>query len=277
MVVGSIVGLFARPKVIFGAFKNLFGKRREGTDVLGHIELPLWVSFVGIPILAAITAWMAHEFFGIKWYFALLSLPLTFILSLICTNAMGMTSWTPTGALSKITQFTFGALDRTNPATNLMTAGITSEVASNSANLISDIKPGYMLGAKPRQQALGHVIGIIAGGLASTPLFYLLFFPEPEAGVVKTVQEQMVSEKFSFPSAVQWKGVADMIAGGLSNIKESAQWSVVIAALVAVVFEVLRITTRGRFPLSPTGIGLGVVLPPPPASPCSWAQPSSGS
>jgi hypothetical protein len=44
MVVGSIIGLFAKPKVIFGAFKNLFGKRRQGADVLGHIELPLWIS-----------------------------------------------------------------------------------------------------------------------------------------------------------------------------------------------------------------------------------------
>jgi hypothetical protein len=32
-----------------------------------------------------------------------------------------------------------------------------------------------MLGAKPRQQALGHAIGIFAGALASTPLFFLLF------------------------------------------------------------------------------------------------------
>jgi uncharacterized oligopeptide transporter (OPT) family protein len=32
--------------------------------------------------------------------------------------------------------------------------------------------------------------------------------------------------------------------------------------VVAVVFEVLRIRSRGRFPLSAVSIGLGVVLPP---------------
>jgi len=47
-----------------------------------------------------------------------------------------------------------------------MTAGITGEVASNASNLLMDIKPGYMLGGKPRQQAIGHVIGIFAGSLA---------------------------------------------------------------------------------------------------------------
>ena len=30
-----------------------------------------------------------------------------------------------------------------------------------------DIKPGYMLGGKPRHQAIGHVLGILAGALAS--------------------------------------------------------------------------------------------------------------
>ena len=58
-----------------------------------------------------------------------------------------------------------GAIDRSNPASNLIPAGMTSEIASNAANLLSDIKPGYMLGAKPRQQAIGHVIGIFAGSL----------------------------------------------------------------------------------------------------------------
>jgi hypothetical protein len=35
---------------------------------------------------------------------------------------MALTSWTPTGSLAKITQFTMGAIDRTNPASNLIPA-----------------------------------------------------------------------------------------------------------------------------------------------------------
>ena len=52
---------------------------------------------------------------------------------------------------------------------------MTAEVASNAGNLLSDIKPGYMLGAKPRQQAIGHCIGILSGALAATPLFFFSF------------------------------------------------------------------------------------------------------
>ncbi|MBI5864261.1 MAG: OPT/YSL family transporter [Planctomycetes bacterium] len=267
MVVGSLVALFAKPKVIFGAFAGLFSRRDKTADVLGDVELPLWISFAGVPLLAAVSAWMGAEFFGVKWYYVLLSLPLVLALSLICTNAMALTSWTPTGALSKITQFTFGAIDRSNPATNLMTAGVTSEVASNAANLLSDIKPGYMLGAKPRQQAIGHAIGILSGAIASTPLFFAMFLNKvPEKLGKGELMAAMTPEgsPYAFPGAVQWKGVADIIARGFdfANLPMSIQWSLAIAALAAVVFEVARIATRGRFPLSAVSIGLGVVLPP---------------
>ncbi|HEY3241998.1 MAG TPA: OPT/YSL family transporter, partial [Phycisphaerae bacterium] len=150
MVVASLVGFFAKPEIVIGAFKGLLGKRRSGANLLKHIELPLSVFVIGIPIVGAVTIWMAHLFFGVKIWHGVIAIPLVFILSLIAANSTALTSITPTGSLSKITQLTFGALAPQNMQTNLMTAGITSEVSSNTANLLMDIKPGYMLGGKPR-------------------------------------------------------------------------------------------------------------------------------
>jgi uncharacterized oligopeptide transporter (OPT) family protein len=137
---------------------------------------------------------------------------------------------------------------------------MTAEISTNASNLLSDIKPGYMLGAKPRQQAIGHVIGIFAGAMASIPLFYLLFLPPAADGTrsAKTI----VSDQFTMPAALQWKGVADLITNGFSRLPTSAVISMAVAALLAIVFEVLRIRSNGRFPLSAVSIGLGVVLPP---------------
>jgi uncharacterized oligopeptide transporter (OPT) family protein len=263
MVVGSLVSLFARPDLFSGLWRMLRQRRAPSSpeiDPLRDIELPLWLSYVGVPVFGFLGVWMGNAFFGVPWLAGFLSLPLILVLSIICTNSMALTSWTPTGALSKITQFTIGSLDRSNPASNLIPAGMTAEVASNAANLLSDIKPGYMLGAKPRQQAIGHVIGIVAGALAATPLFYLLFLPPNAAGVRSTAT--LVTEQFAMPAAVQWKGVADLIAKGLGSLPASAMVAMAIAAIVALVFEVLRIRSRGRFPLSAVSIGLGVVLPP---------------
>ncbi len=263
MVVGALVGLLAKPELFTGMFK-FFRKKAEkivdeGPDLLKDIELPLMVSYIGIPVFSIIAGCLTHFFFGVPWLLSFISLPLIFVLTIICTNSMALTSWTPTGALAKITQFSMGAIDHTNPASNLIPAGMTAEVASNAANLLSDIKPGYMLGGKPRHQAVGHVIGIISGTLASVPLFFLLFM-QPKNGVVST--DNIISDKFPMPGALQWKGVAELIANGVSGLPPSVIISMTVAAIAALVFEIARVVTKGRFPLSAVSIGLGVVLPP---------------
>jgi OPT family oligopeptide transporter len=268
MVVAALVSLFARPEVFVEAFKGLGKKRKhEKKDVLGHIELPPKWSFIGVPIIGVIGAWMANAWFGVSWAFGLSAIPLIIVLTLIAASSTALTGITPVGSLSKIPQFLYGALDPKHPPTNLMTGVMCVEVASNASNLLMDIKPGYMLGAKPRQQAVGHCIGIVAGAIASTPLFYLLFLSDYTPG--QSVQNAMAPDggQFGFPAALQWKGVSDLVTaifgGGTGALlTRSIIISMVIAALAGLVMEVLRLRTRGRFPLSPLAIGLGVVIPP---------------
>ena len=264
MVAGSLVGLLAKPELFTAMFKSLRGGGQPaaatGPDPLRHIELPLWLSWVGVPILSLLGAWVTHLFFGVPIALALVSLPLIFVLTVICTNSMALTSWTPTGALSKITQFTIGAIDRSNPASNLLPASMTGEIAANAANLLSDIKPGYMLGGKPRHQAMGHVIGLVAGVAACVPLYFLLFLPPDANGVRSTAT--LISDQFAMPGALQWKGVAEIIAKGFGGLPASALITMALAVVAAVAIEVARIMTKGRFGLSAVSIGLGVVLPP---------------
>jgi OPT family oligopeptide transporter len=288
MVVASLVGLFAKPKMLMSAFTGVFKKRSTGDDCLKHVEFPLWISLVGVPVMTAVTVLMNWYWFEVPLFLGLLAIPLIILLTLIAANATALTSTTPTGSLSKITQFTFGAADPGHPATNLVTAGMTAEVASNASNLLMDIKPGYMLGAKPRQQAWGHLIGIFSGAIASTPLFFLLFLSDWKGDpATQKLEDVVITDKFGFPGVVQWKAVADLIAG-LDNaakgtvdaaaqavqavgpvvakvggvLPTSAAWAMVIAGIAALVFEIARMATRGRFPLSAVAIGLGVVIPP---------------
>ncbi|CAG0971803.1 hypothetical protein PHYC_01288 [Phycisphaerales bacterium] len=267
MVVAAMVSLFAKPQVFVEAFKTITGgAKRQGKDVLAHIELPSKISWVGVPIIGALGVWMAHEWFGVSILLGSIAIPMIIVLTLIAASSTALTGITPTGSLSKIPQFIFGAADPKHPPTNLMTGVMCVEVASNASNLLMDIKPGYMLGAKPRQQAIGHCIGIVAGALASTPLFYALFLPKYKPG--DDIQTMMVSDQFSFPSAVQWKGVSDLVtsifgdAGTGSLLTGSIITSMIIASVVGLVFEVTRILTKNRFPISPLAIGLGVVVPP---------------
>jgi uncharacterized oligopeptide transporter (OPT) family protein len=263
MVVGSLVALAGKPEIFISTFRNLRRKKKNtdaAPDLLAQIELPLWISYIGVPILCLLGTWLTHLFFGVPLYLSFLSLPLILVLTVICVNSMALTSWTPTSSLSKITQFTIGAIDRTNPASNLITGGMTAEIAVNASNLLSDIKPGYMLGAKPRQQAIGHCLGIVSGAIAATPLYFLLFLPPDDNGVRSTAT--ILSDQFPMPNALQWKGVAELIARGVGSLPSSAIISIIVAALVAAMIEITTIVRKKAFPLSSVSIGLGVILPP---------------
>ncbi|GBD35155.1 hypothetical protein HRbin36_00260 [bacterium HR36] len=267
MTVASLLAFFAKPEIIWGPIRRLFKRQQSGNhDVLAHIELPLQLSLIGVPLLGVLVCSMGWVFFGINPLYSAIAVALTFFFCLIAINSTGLTSITPIGAMGKLTQLTFAMLAPGDKGVNLMTAGITGEVASNSANLLMDIKPGYMLGAKPRQQALGHVLGAIAGTLVATPVFYLVFLRAGEQRLDwwQAWQPQAETQTVHFgdypmPSATIWRAVADVLADGIEAIPVSARWAVLIALVAGLVLEWLRL--RGKSPLSPIGFALGFVIP----------------
>jgi uncharacterized oligopeptide transporter (OPT) family protein len=250
MTTASLFSFFSRPEVLVSAFRRMRGGAGR-TDVLGHIELPLSVSLWGVPLVGALVVAMGHFFFGVQWWLGVVAIPLVFVFCIIAVNSTGLTAITPIGAMGKLTQLTYGALAPGNMTTNLMTAGITAEAVSNSSNLLMDIKPGYMLGAKPRQQAIGHVIGIFAGALVVVPVFYLMF-----RGNVAL----FTSDLLPMPSAQVWRAVAELLAKGFSSVHPSARWAMAIGALLGVAFEWANLRMKGRFPLSGVGVGLATVI-----------------
>ncbi len=251
MTTSSLYSFFSKPQIIIDSFRKLMVKGPKKADALAKIELPMWIFAVGIPIIGAITVYLGHAWFGIHYWLGLIAIPLVFIFTLIAVTSTGLTAITPGGALGKLTQITYGVLAPGNVTTNLMTAGITSEVSLNASNLLMDIKPAYMLGGKPRHQALGHVLGIFAGAIVAVPVFYSLFHGDISL---------FTSDSLPLPSASIWKGVSEALTMGLSNLHPSAQVAALIGAVLGIVIEVLNKKSKGRFPLSGVGLGLGFVL-----------------
>jgi len=250
MTTSSLFSFFSKPSLLVDSFRKLRGGKGS-EDVLGHIELPLKVSAWGVPLVGAGVVLMAHAFFGVEWWLGAISIPLVFLFSIIAVNSTGLTSITPIGAMGKLTQLTYGALAPGNMRTNLATAGITAEVVSNASNLLMDIKPGYMLGAKPRQQAVGHVIGIFAGALVVVPVYYLMF-----RGNVSL----FTSDLLPMPAAQVWRAVAELLAKGFSSIHPSARWAMLAGGVLGIAFEWANLRLKGKFPVSGVGVGLATVV-----------------
>lgn len=232
--------------------KNSKQKKEKKKDILEHIELPKKVSYIGVPILSIIIMIMGKEFFDIDYWLAAVAVPLVFMFSIMAVKSTGITAITPGGALGKMTQVTYAVLAPGNMGTNLISAGITSEVCLSASNLLMDIKPAYMLGGKPRHQAIGHAIGIFCGGLVAVPVFYMMF----DGDISKFSTEQ-----FPMPGATVWKAVAEVLSKGLGALHPTAQVAVLIGGVMGIIFEILGKRTKGKFPLSPVAFGISFVLP----------------
>lgn len=249
MTTSSLYSFFAKPDIILAAFKRK--KHDKAPDLLKDIELPLWVSLVGIPVTGLVMIILGQMWFNIEWWVSLIAIPLVFVFTLIAVTSTGLTSITPGGALGKLTQLTFAVIKPGDIGTNVMTAGINGEVALNASNLLMDIKPGYMLGAKPRQQAVGHCLGIVAGAIVATPVFFLLL-----QGDISRI----TSESLPMPGAQIWIAVAQVLSKGLDVLPPSTRIAVIIGSFVGIFIEFMNRRTRGKFPISAMGLGLSFVL-----------------
>lgn len=255
MTTASLFSFFSRPQILVSAFRGLFGRRRDKShdDLLKDIELPMRVFVVGIPVVGGLVVTLAYLFFDVAVWQGAIAIPLIFIFTLIGVNSTALTSITPVGALGKLTQLTYGAIAPGNITTNVATASITAEVAGNAANLLMDIKPGYMLGGKPRQQALGHVLGIMAGAALSVPVFYLVF--------LRNGPQQLITDQYPMPSATIWKAVAELLTEGIGKLEYSARYAALVGGVLGLVFEVIRVLSKNRFWISGVAVGLAAVLP----------------
>jgi uncharacterized oligopeptide transporter (OPT) family protein len=252
MTTAALFSFFARPQVLAQSFRGIFGRKGKAeTDPIAHIELPMRVSVIGIPLVGAFIVWLAWYFFGVAWWLGALAIPLVFVFVTVGATSAGLTSITPTSALGYLTQTTYSILAPGRITTNVMTAAITAEVASNTSNLLMDIKPGYMLGGKPRHQAMGHVLGIFAGAFVAIPIFYMMIQYDPA---------NLLSDKLPMPGSQAWRAVAEVLTKGLAFLHPTARLAVFVGAGLGILFEILKKITKNRFPLSAVGVGLAFVI-----------------
>ena len=160
--------------------------------------------------------------------------------------------------MGKVTQLVYGVLIPQNATANLMTASITANAAASSADLLTDLKSGYLLGAHPRRQFLAQAIGVVAGTIATVIGFHLLV---PDASVL--TGEGSAAPTFAAPSAQTWLAVAQLFQHGIGSLHAMARHGMIWGLLVGAVLSALEIVLprHRRWIPSPIGLGLGFILP----------------
>ena len=216
---------------------------------MARIEVPsLWFWLGLVPITIGLVVLM-NVAFHVSVPLGLLAVAMSFVLSLVACRATGETDTTPIGAMGKVTQLVYAMLARNNLVINLMAAGTTAAAAGSAADLLTDLKSGYLLGANPRKQFLAQFAGVLFGTLMIVPAWYAL------APDVDTL-----TKHFPMPAASAWKAMAELLAGGISSLPQSATWAVIVGGVLGIALPLAEIFSPRSKAYLPSAMGLGLGL-----------------
>jgi uncharacterized oligopeptide transporter (OPT) family protein len=254
MVLSSLTQLALNWKTVARAFR-LFkkGSGPAHSEAMDAIEVPnSWLLIGLVPITIGLVL-VQYFAFHISILLGLIAVAFSFVVALVCCRATGETDTTPIGPMGKVTQLLYSVLPGAKgiASINLMAAGTTAAAGGAAADLLTDLKSGYLLGANPRKQFIAQFSGIFFGILAVVPAWYLM------------VPDKKALEAFNPPATNMWKAVADLLTQGVHMLPKSALWAIVIGSLVGIIIPLLEkaIPKANRFLPSAMGLGLAWVMP----------------
>jgi uncharacterized oligopeptide transporter (OPT) family protein len=264
LVSSGILSFALQWRTILRAFQGLRGGASAEPEQAGarpsaaSVEVPNAWFLTGGGIAGAGIVFLAARVFAIPVPYGVLAVLCTFVLVLVSARATGESDLTPTGAMGKIMQLTYGVLMPQNASANLMTAGITAGASSACADLLTDLKSGYLLGANPRRQFVAQLCGLLPG-TAATVLGYFLLVPDATALTGEGGREPA----FPAPGAQQWLAVAQVFKLGIGNLHPMARQGIFCGLFIGAALVLLEraLPKQRRFLPSATGIGLGLILP----------------
>jgi uncharacterized oligopeptide transporter (OPT) family protein len=244
LVAGGLTALVLKWHLLVKTFKNLSGAEIRADD------FPMkWViggSIACSVLVVAVQAWL-----GLSVWLTLAAIVLSIPLMLVGLRVFGETNWGPISALSNMMQAVFGLIAPGQVLPNMIASGVTGTIASESEGLMQVYRTGEMMGSKPRYLTYIQLLAVPVGA-ATVAVVYPLLRDTYGIGGENGLQS---------PISQKWAGFATLLSRGLSALPAGAIPALAIAVVLGIVFTVLEDTRAKKWTPSPTGIGIGMLVP----------------
>ncbi|MFM9057876.1 MAG: OPT family oligopeptide transporter [Planctomycetaceae bacterium] len=235
---------------------TLFGRRPDAAhDPVARIEVPTSWFLAGTLVGGAGCVAIMYGEWNVPLHLGVVAVLLAFVLSLVACRATGETDISPIGAMGKVTQLFYGVALPQRMDANLMTAGVTAGAANAAADLLTDLKAGYLLGANARRQTLAQAAGILFGTIVIVPAWYALV---PDASVISGD-----TARFTAPAASVWASVAQLLSKGPETLHATCRTGMLVGGVLGILITVAeQLAPRRivRWLPSATGLGLAFVI-----------------
>jgi OPT family oligopeptide transporter len=130
---------------------------------------------IGSSILCVVAVKIVFD--GIPTYSIIVAIAIALLLSVLGVRALGETDLNPVSGIGKVSQLIFAlVIPRSNPRAiiiNLIAGGIAEAGAQQAGDLMQDLKTGHLLGASPKVQFYGQLIGSLWSALISAGIYRL--------------------------------------------------------------------------------------------------------
>ncbi|MET0404745.1 MAG: OPT/YSL family transporter [Cystobacter sp.] len=249
--------LLSRPDVLRRALSSLLEAGGATTSPAADGEVPRGWWLAGLLLLSLGTVVLGWHVFGIPLHLGVLGVLLSFALAVVACRVTGETDVTPSGTLGQIAQLAFGVVMPGNALANTVAASLSGSTAATSADLLTDVRAGSLLGAAPRQTFLAQLWGVLVGSAVLVPAFLLLV---PDTSV-------LTEEHFPAPGGTFVEGIARVLAAGLEALPAAARWGALAGGVGGILLTLLETRAPERLrPFMPSAIALGIAFAIPPSS-----------
>jgi uncharacterized oligopeptide transporter (OPT) family protein len=222
-----------------------------GESGISAVECPEWWFPAGFLVLAPVVTGLMVWLFQIPLWAGFVAVPLAVVMGFVASRVTGETDVTPTKALGPVTQLIYGIITPGNVAGNIMSANVTGGVGLHAADLLTTLKTGWLLGAKPRHQLYAQLFGVVAGAIVVVPAFNLIL-PDPSV---------LGGEAWPAPSCVVWAGVSQAFSHGIAALHPSSKSAILVGLTLGVALALFeKFAPRRLRPLLPSASGLGIAM-----------------
>ena len=242
---GGVLSLIKSLPLIVRTFKDAmgdYGKGRTVSTLRTEQDLSMKVVLLGV-LLVAIVLWLVPAI-PLNLFTALIVIVFGFFFAAVSSRMVGLigSSNNPVSGMAIATLLISTMLLKATGTVGIegMTAaivigGIICVIAAIAGDTSQDLKTGFLVGATPKKQQIGELIGVAVSSVAIGAILYLLSMAWGGYG----------SNDLPAPQAMLMKMIVEGVMGG------NLPWNMVFAGVfIAIVVEVLGI------PVLPFAIGL---------------------
>ncbi|KAK8086881.1 hypothetical protein PG994_001855 [Apiospora phragmitis] len=195
---------------------------------------------IGLVVSILVCVASIHITFGdlVPLYANIMAILMALVLSIMGVRALGETDLNPVSGISKLAQLFFALIipqsNKSSVLINLVAGAVSEAGALQAGDLMQDLKTGHLLGAAPKAQFWGQVIGATVGAVVSAFIYRLY-----------TAVYQVPGELFEVPTAYVWIFTARLVTGqGLPPM--AREWAIGAAAVFGF-FTILRAKGMGKW------------------------------